>query len=265
MRVLVTTCDKYLHLLEPYTVLFNKYWPNQDVSILGFNDTNIPDLPDNFEYISLGKQSDFGEYWTDPIIPYIDKLEEEYFVVMCADMLVTNYVDNAKINLLEEEIKAGNAAKAVLNTHLSAYTTEYKKDIRKLLPSAPYRTTLHPSIWRKEYFQKYLKPNFTIWDFEIKNMPESKCDGENIILPAYPPKAFRRDPAIMSLLCSPNDVVKVTNVYVKGTPVPHLNSSVPWGSPAGITKEDILFIYKYINPEKILDFDKLLKDGERYK
>ena len=59
MKILVTTSDQHLHLLTPYAILFNRYWPNQNVTILGFDDSNIPELPDNFNFVSLGKQSDF--------------------------------------------------------------------------------------------------------------------------------------------------------------------------------------------------------------
>jgi len=265
MRILITTIDQYLHLLVPTATLFNRYWPGQDVTILGFDDSNLPPLPDNFNYVSLGKQSDFGRYWTSPLIPYIDELEEDYFVVMCGDMLITDHVDAKDVQLLEDEIKTGNAAKALLDTHLSAYTAEYKEGIREVLPAAPYRTTLHPSIWRKEYFKRYLKPNFTIWDFEVKNMPESKHDGATIILPAYPPEISERDPAVMALRSAPNDTVKTTNVYIKGVPIPHWDSPVPWGSPAGIRKEDILFIYDYIDRTKRPHLEHILKNEKMYK
>ena len=265
MRILITTIDQYLHLLTPSAILLNRYWPGQDVTFLGFDDSNIPELPDNFNYVSLGKQSDFGRYWTTPLIPYVNELEEDYFVVMCADSLITDHVDTEKVQLLEDEVRTGNAAKALLDTHLSAYTTEYKEGIRKVLPSAPYRTTLHPSIWKKEYFKRYLKPNFTVWDFEVKNMPESKHDGETFILPAYPPEVSETDPAIMMLRSAPNNAIKTTNVYEKGAPIPRWGSLLPWGSTAGIKKEDIIFIYDYINPELRPYLESILEDGKRYK
>jgi len=235
------------------------------VTVLGFKEEGIPTLPDNFSYVSLGNQDDFGRYWTNPLIPYINELEEDYFVVMMGDFLLTDNVDIKRLQLLEDEVRTGKADKALLDTHLSAYTVEYKEDIRKVLPSAPYRTTLHPCIWRKEYFKRYLKPNLTAWDFEVKNMPESQRDGATIILPAYPADVSERDPAVMARASAPNNVVKATNVYTKGVPIPHWRSPVPWGSPAGIKKEDILFIYDYINPGLRSHLESILEDGKIYK
>ena len=252
-------------MLTPYAFLFNKYWPNQDVTILGFDDSSLPILPDNFEYVSLGKQSDFGNYWSDPLIPYIDEVKEDYFVVMMGDFLLSDHVDTERLKLLEDEIISGNADKALLDTHLSAYTTEYKTNIRKILQQAPYRTTLHPSIWKKKYFKKYLKPSLTAWDFEVKNMSESKNDGATIILPAYPKGISSNDPAEIMLASAVNNVVKVTNVYVKGVPFPRWKTNLPWGSPAGIKKEDILIIYDYIDPTKRPKIESILEDGKIYK
>ena len=236
MRVLVTTSDQYLHLLTPYAILFNRYWPDQQVTMLGFNDTSLPALPDNFEYISLGKQEDFGRYWTDPIIPYVDKIAEDYFVVTCADMLITDYVNLEKINLLEKEISSGVAKKALLNCHLNGYTDKYKTGINKLSQNAPYRTTLNMSIWEKEYFKRYLNPNFTIWDFEIRNMAESQNDGAVIVTPDSPKDKISSDPAEVARATAPYNPVKTANVYEKGVPFPRWGIDVPWGTTTGIRK-----------------------------
>ena len=130
MKILVTTSDNYAFLLKPYCELFNRYWPGNEIVFLGFDKTRIPQLPDNCSFHSLGVQSDFGRFWTDPLIPYIEETKDEYFVVTVEDMMLTGPVDNTRVKILEDEIRAGNAAKALLDTHLSAYTTEYKKDIR---------------------------------------------------------------------------------------------------------------------------------------
>ena len=265
MRILITMADQYLHLLVPSATLFNKYWPNQDVTILGFDDSSLPTLPDNFDYVSLGKQSDFGRYWTDPLIPYINELEEDYFVIMMADTLIIDHVDMERMQLLEKEIHCGNAQKAILDTHLNVYSVAYKEGLVQLLPNAPYRTTLHPAIWRKEYFKKFLKPKYTAWDFEIRNMPESQKDDATIISCVSPPGLPNVDPAAMAILAAPASLIKTANVYEKGVPFPRWKSSMPWGSSAGIRKEDILLIYDYIDSTKRAYLENILESGKRYK
>jgi hypothetical protein len=244
MKVLITTSNKYLHLLVPFSTLFNKYWPGQDVTFLGFDNPNIPELPDNFNYVSLGKQSDFGTYWTNPIIPYINELEDDYFAITCEDLVLTHPIDLKKLNILEEEIKLGNVDKAMLDSHLNwnlrfkGEMHPYKEGILKLSQFAEYRTSLSPAIWRKEYFMRYCKPNMTIWDFELKNMPESQ-----------------RDKATIISLDQDEWLLKYGNVYKKGKPWPHYDATpsngkpMLWGTEFGIKKEDILFVYNYLPEE----------------
>jgi len=252
MKILVTTSNKYLHLLVPYATLFNKYWPNQELVFLGFDNPNIPDLPDNCEYVSLGKQEDFGPYWTDPILSYVKKLKEEYFVITCEDCILCDYVDIEEANLLESEVLLGNADKAMLDSHLNfnikfrSMARPHKEGILKLDQHAQYRTSLAPAIWRKDYFLKYCKPNMTSWDFEVKNMPESQRDGATII-------SLDQDEWLF----------KYCNVYRKGKPWPHHGSiengkSLIWGATSGIKKEDILFIFKYLPDDVQQNNEKFL-------
>jgi hypothetical protein len=96
-------------------------------------------------------------------------------------------------------------------------------------------------------------------------MPESQRDGALIILPACPDNISSNDPAEIMLASAINNVIKATNVYVKGVPIPHWGNNLPWGSPAGIKKEDILFIYDYIDPARRPHLESSLEDGKKYK
>lgn len=236
MKVLVATSDKYSFLLPPYCELFNRYWPGNEIHFLGFDATKVSDLPSNCTFHSLGRQADFGTEWTTPLIPYIEALEDDYFMFTVEDVMLVGSVDREKAQLLENEVKTGRAQKALLDSHLNFSAESHTPGLVKLHQQANYRTTLHPSIWQKKYFLRYLKPHMSAWDFEIQNMPESKSDGATIV--ALDQKEF---------------LYKSANVYKKGIPFPRWNEGLKWGSTAGITKEDILLIYDYI-----------LEDGSRY-
>ena len=229
MKVLVTTSDQYAFLLKPYYTLFNKYWPGNEIIFLGFDDKNVPELPPNCSFHSLGKQEDFGKYWTDPLIPYISGLEDEYFIITVEDMMLMNHIDVKRMKLLEDEIKTQKADKALLDTHLNAHAIPYKEGILQLKSNAPYRTTLHPCIWRKEYFKKYLKINYTAWDFEISNMKESQTDNARIIS-----------------LEGEKNLFESANVYRKGVPMPRWDCKNPYGCNGEVKMEDIDMILEYI-------------------
>ena len=255
MKILVTTSNKYISLLSPYSVLFNKYWPDQQVVFLGYDNPNVPKLPNNFSYVSLGQQPKTAD-WTTPIIPYINSLKDDYFVITVEDNMLCGHVDTHKVEVLEKEIRLGNASKAMLDSHLNwnprffGRTHPYKEGMLKLDQRAQYRTSLSPAIWRKEYFLRYCKPNMTCWDFEIKNMPESQ-----------------HDEAIIISLDQDEWLFKHMNVYIKGSPAPRFDQKLVWGSISGVSKEDILFIYKHL-PENVQQANKVyldrLKSGVLY-
>ena len=54
MKIYISTSDKYVHLIEPFAFLFNKFWSSeQQVVVLGYNKPDFK-LPKNFEFISMG-------------------------------------------------------------------------------------------------------------------------------------------------------------------------------------------------------------------
>jgi len=234
MKILVATSNKYSFLLEPYSVLLNKYWPGQEVVFLGFEESKsiIPNLPENFSFHSLGPQESFGGLWTDPLIPYIDSLPDEYFVFTVEDMMPMCLVEQEKMDILEFEIKNNLADKALLDSHMLPLCVPHKDGLVKLHQEADYRTTLHPSIWRKDYFSRYLKPGMSAWDFEVKNMPESKMDSATILL-----------------LDQKKNLFEAANVYRKGVPFPRWNCPRPYGGD-NVNMQDIEYILEFINAQK---------------
>ena len=57
MNIYISTSNDYLHVLKPFSYLFNKFWSDeQKVFILGYEYPTF-DLPNNFEFISMNSDS----------------------------------------------------------------------------------------------------------------------------------------------------------------------------------------------------------------
>lgn len=180
MRIFVSTSDKYLPLLKKHSYFFNKHWhSDQKVDVLCYK---VPDfeLPSNYNIISLGSKS--GPSWTDPIKEYIQSIPEDHFVFLLEDLFIIQKVEFDTLGRLCREVRHNQASKAVLERQYHWKTEPFfiNNDFMVIDQNAEYRMTLKPSIWRKDYFLKYLKPGYSIWDFETKN-PESKGDGAFIL------------------------------------------------------------------------------------
>lgn len=250
MKIFIIASDYYSHLVEPNVILLNRYFPGNEIVCLGYNrDLFQEKFPDNATFVSLGRQEDFGKSWTTALVDYFSKIKDKNFIVLIEDFLVTAPVDIHRFLILENEIISGRAQKAMLDTHLNNSSSEYSDELVVLRQDASYRTSLHPAIWTKDYFLNFLKPNNTIWDFEVGNMPVSMNDGAVIV-------SLKGD-----------DLLKVTNFYVRGKPAPRFNAPRTWGTNAGITKADIKLIYQYL-PQEYKDqnqeYIESLEENERY-
>jgi len=183
MKVFIVSSNKYAAVVPINLFFLEKYWPEADVTVLGYEGLNEVDgFSPNQEVVILGNQDDFGKSWSSALIPYFEKTKHDYFVILVEDFILMNRVDHNKIRVLEEEIKSGKAQKAVIGGGLDTrYTSRWENNLFLYSLGIDYRCTLHPSIWNRDYFLKWLNPGDTIWDFEVKNNEMIKYDGANII------------------------------------------------------------------------------------
>lgn len=188
IEFIVITSDKYVHLMKDYPYFFNKHWDTNEIggiTILGYDQPNC-ELPNNFKFHSLGKQNDFGKYWTNALIPYFENVKSEYVCILIDDLFFITQVDTKKLFGVFDELCAENKIidkylLGSLTDNKTVNSVQFTNNSLLIHKDIDYRTTLKPSIWKTKYFRKMLKPNYNVWDFEIRNMRESKTDGSVII------------------------------------------------------------------------------------
>lgn len=181
MKIIVSTCDAYLHILRGFIYMFNKYWlSDAKVTVLGYSAPSF-DLPDNFEFISLGKQEKYGREWTTAMVPFFEQLEDEYFMLFLDDLYVLG-VDESMLYVAEKHILENKAEKVCLRCFPGRdFEKEKDADFDIWNQGANYRLNLALSFYRKDYFLKYLIPGKTIWEYETQGT--SMNDGAQILAP----------------------------------------------------------------------------------
>ena len=237
MKIYLIASNKYTHVCPINVHFIDKYWPNQDIVILGYENLENFSFPANVKVEILGKQDDFGKSWTTALVPYFRDLEDEYFVVLIEDLILLKQVDLHKISILENMIKADTAHKAVIGGGLPLQsTTKISENVLLFDQTIDYRCTLHPSIWRKDYFMQYLVPDMTIWDFEIGNNKKAKHDGARIVANNY---SYPSTPHPFSTL----------NLYNRGKLTINKNGEVLDDQPSKryFESEDIKLIWEKLN------------------
>jgi hypothetical protein len=181
MRVFVTTCDSHRHLLRGFSKLFNLFWgKGQKVEVLGFSLPNEP-LPSNFDFVSLGRQKDFpAGVWTDPLIPFMQEVTDDYFVLLLEDEFLLGPVDHFRLQESEDLARKLRPDKVLLYSR-PQHRRSRLSDKWDLLEDRSYRTSLCPAIWKKDYFMRYLTPGISVWAFDNHRL--SQKDGSTIVIP----------------------------------------------------------------------------------
>lgn len=181
MKIIVSTSDKHIQFLEGFVYMFNKYWPyNAEVTVVGYSPPSF-DLPDNFEFVSVGKQSEYGKEWTTALIPYFKQLPDEYFILMVEDFYILG-VDESLLHKAEKHMIEG--IEKIHLIHFNGRSETYEKDINFDIykQNATYRLSLQPAFIRRDHLLKYLVPGKDIREYET-TFEAPMNDGAQILVP----------------------------------------------------------------------------------
>jgi hypothetical protein len=147
-----------------------KYWPDQEIVVLGYEELKKFKNTDKVKYVSLGKQAEVGKanQWTNCLIDYFKSIEDEYFILILEDFFLMDDIDLRHLRSIESEIKRGLIDKAMIGGGLDIkYSKPYNHDLVIFDQNTPYRASLHPAVWKREYFLKYAERNMSPWEFEV--------------------------------------------------------------------------------------------------
>jgi len=167
MRTIVTTSNLYLHLLPVFTYLWNKYYPGQQVTVLGY-DVPRESLPGNFTFVSMGRQGDVCEWSTD-IRKWVEGQDAEWLLWVMEDTFLKTSVNSEQIDcacaLMYEGIGRIGLTKDIQNR-------EHNTDQFGVVwahPESRYRLSTQPSIWNKKFLLQHMTEGLTPWEFETQD------------------------------------------------------------------------------------------------
>lgn len=183
MKTIVTTSDDYHHVLPTFFYLFNKYWPGQEIELLGYKEPNkIPGgMPDNCKFVSMGEQGP-KEEWSTDLRSYFE-LQDEFFIWMMEDTFIKRPVNLNQMNF------------AYAMCYPTIGRIDLTKDVQKrehmvtkegvvyAHPKARYRLSTQPSIWNRDFLLTYLHDGMDPWTFETQ---DPKDDWNIVGLLEYP-------------------------------------------------------------------------------
>lgn len=212
MKVFVTTSDWYNPLVPAFAWLFNRFWSDsQEVVILCYTPPAC-ELPGNFSVHSLGDPTEFGNHqpewspgsrgrrfgepyptpkWSDSLKRWIDRVEDEVFILLQIDYFIHRNVNHRQIEILQKYLPHPDVVKIDLsadryhNPH-HHFASEDGFEVLVSDQKSRYRSSLQAAIWKRDYLAGLLKPGRSPWDFEKAAMYEQMDDGGLILGVAQP-------------------------------------------------------------------------------
>ena len=186
LNIYISTSNAYIHLMKPFQYLFNKFWSDkQKVTILGYDEPKFK-LEDNFNFVSLGKQTTVDDWCLD-LTNFFESIDDEYFIHAVEDQFIIKPVNQ---NMITKLTKMMNPFVGRIALETAAQTKPHKEIynddelcVIELDQFAQYRLSVVYSIWNKKYMLKYLKLNNTPWQFELDE--RVKNDGYRILGTKY--------------------------------------------------------------------------------
>ena len=174
MDICVTTSNAYKHLIPIYCFLFNKFWNDQQrVEIVGYDQPPY-NLPSNFHFVSLGKQTEDKQNFTRDLRKYFAK-KDKPFIWMMEDTFLRHPVDFKALNFLKSltekipDVGRINLTREVVKQDHVLFDTIGGYDVYANNKYSLYRLSTQPSIWSKHFVLQYMAEDLTPWEFECQS------------------------------------------------------------------------------------------------
>lgn len=177
MKTIVLTSNGYLNVLPGFAYLFNKFYPNQEVTVVRY-DVRPPKLPDNFKNFAIGKQDDYS--WSGGLKYYLSQIDDEFVLLMLEDYYLDKLVnkdvidalidviernkDIVKIDLTDDRLKVEHSDYKNIK-YLSEFGVKTIKTIQSSI-NAPFLASVQSAIWRKDFLESILNTKDNAWQFE---------------------------------------------------------------------------------------------------
>jgi hypothetical protein len=163
IAVLISSCDKYHDLWDPFFTLFFKYWPDCPYPVY-LSANNLEYEHQGVKTINMGEDTD----WSSGFRKTLEKISQPYVIVLMEDYLLTGPVDTAMVERLIEYMESKRAACLRIfpcpGPDLPCADNQEIGEIRK---GSAYRLSLQAAIWDKKILTELIRDGESAWELEL--------------------------------------------------------------------------------------------------
>lgn len=171
LTILVTSCDKYSDLWQPFIKLFRKFWPDCPYKVVLISETVTCNDFDQTVLCGTGRTS------TETICIALQQLTTPYVLLLCDDYFLIDYVNTENIKKILCDIEKYHSGCIKMlgdNTVLQSKILQTKPvniengEYIEYPKGSPYRLSFQSSIWNRTFLYELMSRAENIWDFERK-------------------------------------------------------------------------------------------------
>ena len=161
--VLISSCDKYQDLWDPFFTLFFRYW--QDCPYPVYLGTNHLKYDHNrVTTITVGDDTD----WSSDFRSMLEQIPQPYVIVLIEDFLPTKSVDTAMIDrLITYMVDKGAGCLRLFPCPGPDLPCPDNPLVGEISKGADYRLSLQAAIWDKQTLLELLRDGESAWELEL--------------------------------------------------------------------------------------------------
>jgi len=165
LPVVITTSDRYHHLLPIFFKLYVREW-NWPCELVGYKKPKM-ELPACCTWVSLGEQRG-PKYFSDDLRPYFER-QNKWFVWLFEDSFIKS-VDSKRLSdaIIKSQAWYVKIGRFCLSREGMNRPHRVHEDYWYADTTSKYRLSTQPSIWSRDFLLQYLKPGLSPWDFELQ-------------------------------------------------------------------------------------------------
>lgn len=160
--ILISSCDKYSGLWDPFFYLFFRYWKDcpYDIYLL----TNNIKYPDHrVTTITVGQ--DKG--WASNLTKSLRAINTKYLLYLQEDYFIKSKVPTKEIVKIIDQVTELNCGYLRLQPNPQPNLPYFIENIGEISKNTPYRVSLQAALWKKQTLEKLLVEGESGWDMEI--------------------------------------------------------------------------------------------------
>ncbi len=202
--VLITSCDDYSDIWDPFFRLMDKYWDDIPYKVyLNTETLEFNKKYENFEVSTLtlyDKKRKDRTTWSKRMLDVLERIDEEYVFILVEDFFLREKVQT---ELIKEILDRMDETPLMSQVQFFGTRTNCDNDIQNTVSDDMVfeqigddkaKVVFVPVIWRKSTLVKWLRPHETIWAFE-------SCGAKRARRWKYKEKVYRvYSPAIFNYL-----------------------------------------------------------------